>query len=160
MKSQHIRSGSLQSLRSLRRIHVKVDSLPSEVKAADLSAQTLEQDILADLKEAPVGTLTEIGILHVRGKPTLHIRLSLSESESRLCPYSIIVELCELVHAKRLINPNVTEKDFPPPLIAPTWRMEALGTVPTDDLSSLKEEVSVLIGEFIKDLRSAKQDLS
>jgi len=153
MKSQHIRSGSLQSLRSLRRIHVKVDSLPSEVKAVGLSAQALEQDILADLKEAPVGTVTEIGILHVRGRPTLHIRVSSSESESGLCPYSIIVELRELVHAERLM-----EKDLGPHLIAPTWRVEALGAVPTDDLSSLKEEVSVLIGEFIKDLRSAKQE--
>jgi hypothetical protein len=153
MKTQHIRSGSLEALRSLRRIHVKVDSLPSEVKAAGLSAQTLEQDILTDLKEAPVGTLTEIGILHVRGRPTLHIRVSLSESESGLCPYGIVVELCESVHAKRLMA-----TDLGPPLTAPTWRVEALGAVPTDDLSSLKEEVSVLIGEFIKDLRSAKQE--
>jgi hypothetical protein len=153
MKSQHIRSGSLEPLRSLQRIHVKVDSLPPEVKAAGLSAQTLEQDILADLKEAPVGTLTEIGILHVRGKPTLHIRVSSFESESGGCPYSIIVELRESVHAERLMA-----ADLGPPLIAPTWSVEALGAVPTDDLSSLKEEVSVLIGEFIKDLRSAKQE--
>jgi hypothetical protein len=77
MKSQHIRSGSLEPLRSLRRIHVKVDSLPPEVEAAGLSAQTLEQHILADLEEAPVGTLTKTDILHVEGKPTLYIRISL-----------------------------------------------------------------------------------
>jgi hypothetical protein len=155
MKSQHIRSGSLEPLRSLRRIHVKVDSLPPEVKAAGLSAQTLEQDILADLKEAPVGTLTKTGILHVEGKPTLNIRVSSFESESGVCPYSITVELRESVHAQRLMA-----ADLGPPLTAPTWRVEALGAVPTDELPSLKEEVSVLIGEFIKDLRSAKQDLS
>ena len=36
MKSQHIRSGSLRPLHFLDKIHVEVDSLPSEVKAAGL----------------------------------------------------------------------------------------------------------------------------
>jgi hypothetical protein len=142
--------GFVQSLlRSLRHIHVDVEPLPEAVEAAGLSVEMVEQRIAADLDEAPISLISEVGILHFTGHPTLHLHIAVSDSESEVWPYSISVELREVVHPERLDDLRVS---------APTWRIAALGVVRADAVASLQDDVAVLVGEFSTALQEAKHE--
>jgi hypothetical protein len=142
--------GGPRSLRDLTRVGLKVDRLPAAVREEGLNEQEVQKGARERLRAIPLQVLSEIGALHLRGRPTLHLLVSLREVEAGSYVYTVDLELHEDARIERLISAD----DAPGTLSAATWRALALGTAQKGQLRSLSNEIDAVVDAFVKDFQA------
>jgi hypothetical protein len=135
-------SGSPDSLRNLGRIGLEVEPLPRPLLKEGLSRDDVFNLVRARLQRGTVQILNRTGALHVKGAPTLFLRLTLFRWRPRYYLYAVALELVQGVRLERL-------RDSTRFFAAPTWIAWAVGLVQQGQWPFLQEQISATVDAFV-----------
>ncbi len=137
----------LESLSIIPGVYVEIDGVTSRAQRDGLSSDSLKSYIENLLDRADILALTKPQWQQTIGNPGLHLSLQLLAASQHLYIYSVTLEVRQLTRLMRDSTKMVYTR---------TWGSGNLvGTVPTANISSLRERIRPLVRRFISAYRAA-----
>jgi len=132
------------TLRGLQGVYILIEDIQPEITRAGLTTQQLQTDVEGQLRQAGVPVLTKDQAFRLRGAPYLYVYVHLVPHPIGLTVYSILVE----VNQRALLDRNGSSASVS------TWSVQRLGTIGSQHLATVRNDVRSQVDHFITVYRS------
>jgi len=132
------------TLRGLQGMYVLIEDMKPESERAGLTTQQLHTEVKGQLRHAGMPVLTKDQAFRVQGAPYVYVYVHLLPHPIGLTAYSILVE----VNQRASLDRNGSSA------YVSTWSVQRLGTVGSQHLAAVRNDVRGQADHFINVYRS------